>query len=517
MRTEIRRLRLKLAEYYTNEGSTAPGRLEIPKGAYEVVWREVAAAAPSSAPPSRLRFLILSAALTAIAITLGFGLKSESPRNPPRTIAILPFVGSPLPDTVSDDLSRRLTRSKALRVTGRNSTAGFRGRTESLDAIGKKLAIEGVVEGSLQAGPGGELAIEARLTDLRTGREIWSRKVTGPARDLARLEDELTAGLLSALALPALRPMYLPKSEALNLYIEGLQIMRSAKPDGTQALKLFEKAAKLDPGYAAAEEAQARIYFVQTNNGQIEPSVALPKAEEAVRRALRTDPQSSEAHTTLGNIHYARHAWQSARSEYETAIELDPSSALAHTSVATLLTILGRFDEAERELRHAIALDPLWYGPHYTLAEVHYYARRYDQSFSDAEEFARRFPGMGSSALLKARARRAQGRNAEAARYRSELPPNPIEELYKLAYAGNSAKATVLFRSLDQRVGYLSRWSRADIAMELGDHEQAIRWLEESLAAGEPDLCSLNVDPVFDPVRKDPRCQRILHDLNLLK
>jgi len=57
----------------------------------------------------------------------------------------------------------------------------------------------------------------------------------------AKLEDELSAGLLSALALPAIRPPYHPKSEALNLYIRGLQKIRTTKPDFEQALDQFPR------------------------------------------------------------------------------------------------------------------------------------------------------------------------------------------------------------------------------------------------------------------------------------
>ena len=521
VRTEIRRLRLKLAEYYMNEGSAGGGRLEIPKGAYEVIWRAPPAAtatpAPANLPPRRFMVLgsmALAMGLTALTVTLGLGLKSETPHSPPRTVAILPFGGSTLPDTVSDDLSRRLTRSKALRVTASHSAAGFRERTESLAAIGKKLWVEGIVEGSVQARPGDELTIEARLTDLRSGRELWSRKVGGPAQELPQLEDDLSAALLTALALPAVPPPYRPKPEALNLYIRGMQNMRRAQPDVQNALDQFARAARIDPGFSAAEVSEARVYLVQTNNGSMEPAIGLPRAEAAIRRALKADPESSEAHTALGNLYYARHAWQSARSEYETAIELDQSSATSYTSLAMLLTILGRFDEAERELRHAIALDPLWHGPHQTLAELYYYARRYDQSYEAAEQFAQLFPGM-SGASFKARDRRRQGRNDEAVRNLAELPTSPLGEVFKAICEGDRGRAFALLRSFEQKKQYISAWSHAAIAMELGDREGAIGWLEKSLAAGEPDLCSLNVDPLFDAIRGDVRCRRILSQLNL--
>jgi tetratricopeptide (TPR) repeat protein len=70
-------------------------------------------------------------------------------------------------------------------------------------------------------------------------------------------------------------------------------------------------------------------------------------------------------------------------------------------------------------------------------------------------------------------------------------------------------------RTIDQKKEYYPAWNRAQLAMDMGDREQAIAWLEKALAAGEADLCSLNVDPLFDPIRDDPRCQQILHRLNL--
>ena len=512
VRGEVRRLRLKLSEYYMSEGGRSAGRLEIPKGAYEVVWHR--SPLPPASSPARYRFVLWAAGILALALGLGFGWKSNAARTPPRAVAVLPFGGTQLSMDVGDDLSRRLTRSKMLRVTALRSTAVFRDRTEPLASIGRKLGIDGVVEGTVERGAGGTFLIEARLKDVRSGRELWSKRVSCAVDGFQRAEDELSAGLLAALEVPAVTPPYHPKSEALNLHIEGLHKMRAPKPDTTAALTLFERAARLDPEFAAPQVAQARIYFVQTNNGQMDPATALPRAEAMVRAALRADPESSEAHTTLGNIYYARHDWQNARVEYETAIELDPSSALAYTSVATLLTILGRFDEAEREFRHAIALDPLWYGPQYALAELHYYARRYDQSFLDAEEFARRFPGMRSE-LLKSRARRRQGRNAEAAAFVSVLVENHAKDIYRSIYLADYAKAKVMLAGLQSKTAYVSNWSRADMAMELGEREQAMGWLEKALAAGEPDVCSLNVDPTFDAVREHPRCQRILAQLNL--
>lgn len=527
VRTEIRRLRLKLAEYYVTEGADAPGRLEIPKGAYEVVWREKAVPASLAPVPlfvhenmrGQYRLIGMAVAATALAVALGFAWTARPVPSSPRSVAVLPFSGAPasLQDQFSEDLARRLSLSKSLRVTAAGSTAGFRSDRESLATIARKLAVDGVIDGSIESQPDGRIAVVVHLKDSRSGREVWSGKVSGKTLDLPQLEDQLTTSILSALALPSAPLPYHPKAEALDLYISGLQELQKQQGSNIEgALVKFDQATALDPGFAAPRIATANVYLVQSNNGYISPAAALPKAEQALRIALQTDPSSADAHSILGDLHLARWAWKEARSEELAAIELNPSSYSAHSSLASLLIIQGRFAEAERELSLAIKLNPLWYGPQRTLAELYYYAKRYDESFAAAERIGQRYAAH-SGRLIMAQVRRRQGRNAEAARYLSELAPDavPLLNVVKAVFEGNQHRAQALLAAVDQRKEYYPAWTRASIAMELGDQQQALAWLEKALAAGEPDLCSLNVDPLFDPLRNDPRCQRILMRLNL--
>ena len=527
VRTEIRRLRLKLAEYYMTEGAHCPGRLEIPKGAYEVVWRENSVPAIVAPVPllfhetirGQYRLIGLAVGSTALAVALGYAWTARPLPSLPRSVAVLPFSGtaSSMQDQFSEDLTRRLSLSKSLRVTSAGSTEGFRSERESREAIGRKLAVEGVIDGSIESQPDGRIAVEVHLRDSRSGREVWSGTVSGKTQALPQLEDQLSASILSALALPSAPLPYHPKAEALDLYISGLQELRKQEGSNIEgALVKFDQATAIDPGFAAPRIATANVYLVQANNGEMSPAAALPKAEAALRKALQTDPSSADAHNTLGDLHWSRWAWKEARSEKLAAIELNPSSYAAHSSLASLLIVQGRFAEAERELSLAIELNPLWYGPQRTLAELYYYAKRYDESFAAAERIGQRFRGH-SGRLIMAQVRRRQGRNAEAARYISDLAPKdvPLSSVLRAIFEGDQHRALMLLATVDQRKEYYPAWTRASIAMELGDQRQALAWLEKALAAGEPDLCSLNVDPLFDPIRNDPRCQRILSRLNL--
>ena len=86
----------------------------------------------------------------------------------------------------------------------------------------------------------------------------------------------------------------------------------------------------------------------------------MPKAKEAVTKALEIDDTLAEAHTSLG---YIRHAydwdWSGADREFKRAIELNPSSGRVHQGYAHYLYKVGRFDEAIAEIKRALELEPV--------------------------------------------------------------------------------------------------------------------------------------------------------------
>jgi serine/threonine-protein kinase len=49
----------------------------------------------------------------------------------------------------------------------------------------------------------------------------------------------------------------------------------------------------------------------------------------------------------------------------------------------------------------------------------------------------------------------------------------------------------------------------------VGDNEQTLVWLEKAYAQHSNGLTALKVDPVYDPLRGDPRFQRLLAQVGL--
>jgi hypothetical protein len=62
---------------------------------------------------------------------------------------------------------------------------------------------------------------------------------------------------------------------------------------------------------------------------------------------------------------------------------------------------------------------------------------------------------------------------------------------------------------------YVSPYSIADTYMRLGEREKALDWLERAYEGHDSALVSLTVEPMFDPLRSEPRFREILRRMNL--
>jgi Tol biopolymer transport system component len=93
VRVEARRLRTKLAEYYTGEGAGSAVRIELPKGSYVPLIREIPADPPRPRGARKLAFVSAAALLVCAAVLLAV----RPSRHPPmvsRQITYLPGYSS---------------------------------------------------------------------------------------------------------------------------------------------------------------------------------------------------------------------------------------------------------------------------------------------------------------------------------------------------------------------------------------------------------------------------------------
>ena len=252
--------------------------------------------------------------------------------------------------------------------------------------------------------------------------------------------------------------------------------------------------------------------------GYIEPLEGRRKSEEAARQALALDENLAEAHAALGLVytHYAPFNFSLGDRELRRAIELSPSSAMAHQYLGTSLARQGRLDESLDETLKARDLDPL--SPIIARTVVlPYYLKR---DYARALELLRQADQLGPpfTTLLEFGVYVKNGSLDETLvqleKAKLERKDDPLL-IYGtgIIYAaqGKRAEALQVIKQLERMSGASlnqAQWS-ARIYAGLNDREQALTWLERGLDAGA-NAGFVKDEPVWDPIRNDPRFTNLL-------
>jgi hypothetical protein len=105
----------------------------------------------------------------------------------------------------------------------------------------------------------------------------------------------------------------------------------------------------------------------------------------------------------------------------------------------------------------------------------------------------------------------------EKARKLDNTPWTVAQLAHAQARAGNRATAERLLAELRQRSNneFISPFAFVYVFLGLDDKEQTFVWLERSYEIQSADMITLKVDPIFDPLRSDPRFRDLLRRLNL--
>jgi len=459
-----------------------------------------------------------------------------------RSVAVLPFVnlsGNPeneyLSDGVSEEMINALVQLPDLRVPARSSSFFFKGKDLSLRQIGESLQVATVVEGSLRTA-GSRLRITAQLIKVADGSHLWSEtydRELADTRDVITVEEEIARAIVGSLKLKlgedtaaALVRRYTSDPDAYELYLRGRYFWnKRTAQDLHRAVEYFTRAIAEDSTYALAYSGVADTYVLMGQFGYLSEDQAYPKARAAATRALALDETLAEAHTSLARVLRNDGDLAGAEREFRRAIEINPNYALAHSWYAiTVLLESGRVEDAMREARLGVELEPHSAMRHSNLAGVFLTARRYDQAIAEYEkavemqdwEAWHRFIG---SAYLGA------GRFDEAIRHftraiegeQNARTPGDLGALgHVYARQGNRSEALRIRDRLLRTPRTGSVWEGLAIVYAgLGDKDRAFDALERARAAGFRlfRYPPLKTDPLFDPLRSDPRFADLLKRL----
>jgi tetratricopeptide (TPR) repeat protein len=204
--------------------------------------------------------------------------------------------------------------------------------------------------------------------------------------------------------------------------------------------------------------------------------------------------------------------------DFERAIQLNPGYGPAHQHYAACLTVFRRHDEAIAEAKRARELDPFSPIINSNVGRRLYFARKYDQAIEESlkalnitPDFFPSLWNLGLTYLQKGMFSEAILEMQKAVRYSEDNLFIKAHLGYVYGATGNQAKAQVILNGLIEtsKEGYVPSIVFANIYIGLGDNDNAISWLEKAYEEHSPLLggpfVHLNTNPIYDPLRSDPR------------
>ena len=503
-------------------------------------------AAPYNAAPSSAEYVVTGikrnrkmvglvlAAVALVAAAAAYFLLREPPLD---SLAVLPFVnvgGDPgteyLSDGISESIINNLSQLPKLSVRSFSSVARYRKDTTP-ETAGKELNVRAVLAGRLTR-RGDEFAISAELIDVRNDRQIWGSQYTRKVSDLLAIQEQISREISEKLqvrlsgeerqratrAVQSMRPT--ENSEAYQLYLQGRYYWNKRTLEGTQqSIDFFQQAIQKDPKYALAYAGEADSYALLADLNVLPAREVMPKLKQAAAKALELDDTLAEAHTSLAWARFREWDWAGAEKEFKRAIELNPGYAAAHSGYGEYLVAAGRFDEALREMNRAAELNPLSPLTSLALASRFYYARQYPQAIEQSQKTLAMDANFVAAHDLLGRAYERKGAYPEAIaelRKALELSDDDSNELAALGLAyASSRQETEARKTLAQlkersQQTYVQPMWLAVIHLALGEKDQAFDWMQKAYDDRSAWLVYLKVDPLFDPVRADPRFTGLL-------
>jgi DNA-binding winged helix-turn-helix (wHTH) protein/TolB-like protein/Flp pilus assembly protein TadD len=487
------------------------------------------------------RYLLLAGvAVIVISLTLVFALKRLRSRaelasgHPIRSIAVLPFKpidasnrDESLELGMADTLITRLSGLKEVVVRPTSAVRKYASLEQDVIAAGKEQRVDAVLDGSLQRS-GDRLRVTVRFVRVADGQVLWVERFDDNFTDIFAVQDRVSEkvnGLL-AVKLTDQERMLLTKRDtdktaAYELYLKGGQEQHLEK-----SLEFFQRAITLDPKYASAYAEIARIYiFLGGTSGFRPPRETLPKAKEALTKALEIDETLAEGHALLATykLNYEWN-WRDAEREFKRALELNPNNSLTRHSYSIYFQTLGRFDEALAERKLAEKFDPL--NPN-SIANVGwplFFARRYDEAIEHFRRAIELEPNYVWGHIWIAEAYAEKGMYEEAINEVNKalsLSPGNTRALAVLGYvhalAGRRDEARKVLGQFEEmaKQKYVPPFFFAMIHIGLGEKDQAFEWLEKAYQERHAHLINLKIQPVYDPLRADPRFDNLVRRVGL--
>jgi tetratricopeptide (TPR) repeat protein len=288
---------------------------------------------------------------------------------------------------------------------------------------------------------------------------------------------------------------------------------RGTYEDVSASRRYYQRAVDAAPDFAAAF-AGLSLTHLMLRGANEKTAGEIAVSRELATRAVTLDSSLAETHDALAMVlAYGDWNWLVAEKEFQRAIELNPNLAQARSDYAQLEAIFGREDIAIAETKRARELEPLSATIGSSLAWDQYWARQYDDAIATSREMLAAEPAYKMARNCTIRAFVVQGKFEEARRELTTRIRESNED--PSTYGLNESVAETAVKNYfekdlaNQHTLYAQKKTGLFmIAIDLAAlhrRDELLDLLSAAVKKHEGVPLVMNVEPLFDPYRDDPR------------
>ncbi len=476
------------------------------------------------------RFTSLSAFAAAL-------VAPAAPMSRVPVVAVLPFLSiSSDPDNeyfadgITEDVITHLSKLRTLDVISRTSVMAFKQRTQSVQEMAATLNAGTLLDGSVRR-VGNRVRIAAHLIDAKTLQHVWAETYDRDLTDIFAIQTDVALQIAAALRAELtpdqqsrIRREPTQDVAAYQLYMRGRHcVLRYSREGLQEGIRFFEKALERDTRFATARAAIAMAWLELGETGEADPIHAYSEARAAIAAALARDPELADAHCALGHLRVvADFDWVGAESAFTRALELQPGHADALDLYGRMCAAQARFEEGLALTRRAVELDPIAHRADTANALLR--AGRLEEAVTYSQHVVTVDPQFDRGHMTLGWALHLLGRTEEALvslRRAMALSPDSAQWLSQygeaLGLAGRTEEARAILAQITalRDTRYVSPYHMAYVLTGLGEHDEAVAWLERAFQTRAGAIYGIKGSFLFAPLREHPGFLSILKRMNL--
>ena len=244
-------------------------------------------------------------------------------------------------------------------------------------------------------------------------------------------------------------------------------------------------------------------------------------ARKEIEKGLSLELTAAEkhsAHIALAYINLWGYNWKDGWAEYEKALAINSKRNDFNAFYQSL--VLGKTADAVSIFKKISEENPVDVLNLKDLATIQYLGRQFADARKTCDKILELNPSFHEAYRIKGFVFSAEKKPDSAFTYLKKAadlgnPWAPIVTITTLGYIGKKEEARKIYSQVDSMMkSKTPAMARALIYHSLGDNNKAFEWLKRSYDERDFYLATLRVDPLWDPLRSDPKFQTLMKKMN---